>query len=56
MTLLALNGRRISEALNADIDDLSTERWHRTLAIVRKGAEHRNTAPRRAYPFVIHSR
>jgi len=22
-----LNGLRISEALNADIDDLSTERW-----------------------------
>ena len=37
ITLLALNGLRISEALNADIDDLSTERGHRTLAIVRKG-------------------
>jgi len=31
ITLLALNGLRISEALNADIDDLSTERGHRTL-------------------------
>lgn len=40
MTLLALNGLRISEALNADIDDLSTERGHRTLAIVRKGGKH----------------
>ena len=40
ITLLALNGLRISEALNADIDDLSTERGHRTLAIVRKGGKH----------------
>ena len=40
MTLLALNGLRISEALNADIDDLSTERGHRTLAILRKGGKH----------------
>ena len=40
MTLLALNGLRISEALNADIDDLSSERGHRTLAIVRKGGKH----------------
>lgn len=39
ITLLALNGLRISEALNADIDDLSTERGHRTLAIVRKGGK-----------------
>ncbi len=37
ITLLALNGLRISEALNAEIEDLSTERGHRTLAIVRKG-------------------
>ena len=40
ITLLALNGLRISEALNADIDDLSHERGHRTLAIVRKGGKH----------------
>jgi integrase/recombinase XerD len=40
ITVLALNGLRISEALNADIDDLSTERGHRTLAIVRKGGKH----------------
>ena len=38
--MLALNGLRISEALNADIDSLSTERGHRTLAIVRKGGKH----------------
>ncbi len=40
ITLLALNGLRIPEALNADIDDSSTEHGHRTLAIVRKGGEH----------------
>ena len=40
ITLLALNGLRISEVLNADIGDLSTERGHRTLAIVRKGGKH----------------
>ena len=40
ITLLALNGLRISEALNANIGDLSTERGHRTLAIVRKGGKH----------------
>jgi len=40
ITLLALNGLRISEALNADIDDLSTERGQRTLAIVRQGGKH----------------
>jgi integrase len=40
ITLLAMNGLRISEALNADIEDLSTERGHRTLAIVRKGGKH----------------
>lgn len=39
ITLLALNGLRISEALNANIEDLSTERGHRTLAIVRKGGK-----------------
>ena len=40
ITLLALNGLRISEALNANIEDLSTERGQRTLAIVRKGGKH----------------
>ncbi len=40
ITLLALNGLRVSEALNADIDDLSDERGHRTLTIVRKGGKH----------------
>lgn len=40
ISLLAMNGLRISEALGADIDDLDTERGHRTLKMVRKGAKH----------------
>ncbi len=40
VTLLAMNGLRISEALNADVKDLDTERGHRTLRIVRKGGKH----------------
>jgi integrase len=35
--LLALNGLRISEALELDVDDLGTERGHRTLTLTRKG-------------------
>jgi integrase len=37
--LLALNGLRISEALNADIGHLGLERGHRTLTITRKGGK-----------------
>ena len=37
--LLALNGLRISEALNADVEHLGLERWHRTLTITRKGGK-----------------
>ena len=37
--LLALNGLRISEALNADIGHLGMERGHRTLTITRKGGK-----------------
>jgi integrase len=37
---LALNGLRISEALNADVTDLGVDRGHRTLQIVRKGGKH----------------
>ncbi len=40
MALLALNGLRISEALNADIESLNIDRGHRTLKIVRKGGKH----------------
>src|SRR4029450_11662752 len=39
ISLLALNGLRISEAIGADIDDLGLERGHRTLTILRKGGK-----------------
>ena len=39
ISLLALNGLRVSEALNADIEDLDIERGHRTLRVVRKGGK-----------------
>ena len=37
MCLLALNGLRISEALDADIENLDYQRGHRTLFVPRKG-------------------
>jgi integrase/recombinase XerD len=37
ISLLALNGLRISEATGADIEALGVERGHRTLVITRKG-------------------
>jgi len=39
ISLLALNGLRVSEATSADIEALGTERGHRTLAITRKGTK-----------------
>jgi integrase/recombinase XerD len=39
ISLLALNGLRVSEAIGADIEDLGLERGHRTLSIVRKGGK-----------------
>jgi integrase len=40
ISLLALNGLRVSEAIGADIEeDLALERGHRTLSIVRKGGK-----------------
>jgi len=39
-SLLALNGLRISEALGADVEDLSYERGHRVLKVLRKGGKH----------------
>ena len=41
ISLLALNGLRVSEAVNADIERLAVERGHRTLTVVRKGAKGR---------------
>ena len=39
LTLLAINGLRISEALGADIDRLGIARRHRTLTVLRKGGK-----------------
>ena len=39
VSLLAINGLRVSEALGADIEALGLERGHRTLTIVRKGGK-----------------
>jgi len=39
ISLLALNGLRVSEATGADIEHLGLERGHRTLTISRKGGK-----------------
>jgi hypothetical protein len=39
ISLLAINGLRISEAMGADIDALGIERGHRTLTVLRKGGK-----------------
>jgi integrase/recombinase XerD len=39
ISLLAINGLRISEALGADIDKLGLESGHRTLTVLRKGGK-----------------
>lgn len=39
ISLLALNGLRVSEATGADIERLGLERGHRTLTVVRKGGK-----------------
>jgi len=39
VSLLALNGLRVSEAIGADIEALGLERGHRTLAVTRKGGK-----------------
>jgi integrase/recombinase XerD len=46
ISLLALNGLRISEARNADITSMDMDRGHRTLAIVRKGRKARHDSSR----------
>jgi site-specific recombinase XerD len=52
ISLLALNGLRVSEAIGADIEDLGLERGHRTLTILRKGGKVVTIplAPRRPGP------
>jgi integrase/recombinase XerD len=39
LSLLALNGLRVSEAVGAPIEDLGLERGHRTLTVLRKGGK-----------------
>lgn len=39
VSLLALNGLRVSEVIGADIEALGVQRGHRTLTIVRKGGK-----------------
>jgi integrase/recombinase XerD len=39
ISLLALNGLRVSEATGADIEQLGLERGHRTLTITRKTSQ-----------------
>ena len=39
MSLLALNGLRVSEAIGANIEALGLERGHRTLTVLRKGGK-----------------
>ena len=53
ISLLALNGLRVSEATSADIEHLGLERGHRTLTITRKGGKVVTIplAPRTARPI-----
>jgi site-specific recombinase XerD len=37
--LLGMNGLRVSELLDADVDDLAIERGHRVLVVTRKGGK-----------------
>jgi len=39
ISLLALNGLRVSEAIGADIEELGLERGHRSLTVLRKGGK-----------------
>jgi integrase/recombinase XerD len=39
ISLLAMNGLRISEALGANVDNLDVDREHRTLRVTRKGGK-----------------
>jgi site-specific recombinase XerD len=48
ISLLALNGLRVSEATGADIEHLGLERGHRTLVITRRAARSSPSRSRRA--------
>ena len=58
ISLLALNGLRVSEATGADIEQLGQERGHRTLTITRRAARwspsrwHRGLPGRSTWPSV----
>jgi integrase/recombinase XerD len=49
ISLLALNGLRVSEATGADIQALGMEPGHRTLVITRKGGKGRHRPARTAH-------
>jgi integrase/recombinase XerD len=46
ISVLSLNGVRVSEAIGTDIEDLGLERGHRTLTIQRKGGKVVTHPPR----------
>jgi hypothetical protein len=50
ISLLALNGLRVSEVTGADIEALGIERGHRTLVITHKGGKWSPSRSRRAPP------
>jgi integrase len=50
ISLLALNGLRVSEATGADIEALGLERGHRTLIINRKGPARSSPSRSRRAP------
>jgi integrase/recombinase XerD len=50
ISLLALNGLRVSEATGANIEALGVERGHRTLVVTRKGGKVVTVRSRRAPP------
>jgi integrase len=50
ISLLALNGLRVSEATGADIEHLGLKRGHRTLTITRKGGRSSPSRWHRARP------
>ncbi len=49
ISLLALNGLRVSEPAGADIEALGIERGHRTLVVTRKGEQGRHYPARPAH-------
>ncbi len=56
ISLLALNGLRVSEATGADIDHLGLEQGHRTLVITRKGGNPATAGARPADPPQVRDR